>query len=345
MKLLVMRLSALGDVAMTIPVITSLARQYPQLEITLMSKPFIKPLFVGMPPNFHFREIDIKEYRGLLGLIRLFRELKDENYDIIADLHDVLRTKILRFLFRVTGKRVFYIDKGRKEKRALTRKNNKILKQLPSSFSRYENVFLLLGYPVKTTFHSIYGEGKGETNLFAPVIGIPDSKKWIGLAPFAAHRGKRLPEEITKALLLELSKFSNWRIFLFGGGGEERKLLEDWARLYDNIESVAGKFKLNEELALMSHLSTMISMDSANMHLASLTGVPVISIWGATHPFAGFMGWGQTTANAIQIELACRPCSIFGNKPCLLKRGQYACLNHTPYNIVSTVAKVVNTPE
>jgi ADP-heptose:LPS heptosyltransferase len=75
----------------------------------------------------------------------------------------------------------------------------------------------------------------------------------------------------------------------------------------------------------MSHLDLMLSMDSANMHLASLTGVPVISIWGATHPYAGFMGYGQNPDNAIQTSLPCRPCSIYGNKPCMSK--DYACLN------------------
>lgn len=340
MRLLIIRLSALGDVAMTVPVVTSLAQQYPQLEITLMSKPFVKPLFVGMPSNFHFREVDVKAYRGIWGLIRLFGELRKEGYDAVADLHDVLRTKVIRLLFKISGKRVTYIDKGRKEKKALVRSKHKVMKQLPSSFVRYEKVFQALGYPVQTTFRSIYGEGKGDTSLFVPILGLPDEKQWIGFAPFAAHKGKRLPEETIKALLQDLSRFSEWKVLLFGGGTEERELLENWAKPYSNIESVAGKFKLSGELALMSHLNTMISMDSANMHLASLTGIPVVSVWGATHPFAGFMGWGQTADNAIQTELSCRPCSIFGNKPCLRK--DYACLariNHQ--DIIRKVENII----
>ena len=92
----------------------------------------------------------------------------------------------------------------------------------------------------------------------------------------------------------------------------------------------------------MSHLDVMISMDSSNMHLASLTDTPVVSIWGATHPFAGFLGWRQTTDNAIQISLDCRPCSIFGNKPCL--RGDYACMqNIAPETIVEKVKSIINS--
>ena len=94
------------------------------------------------------------------------------------------------------------------------------------------------------------------------------------------------------------------------------------------------------ELTFMSTLDIMISMDSANMHLASLVGIPVVSIWGATHPYAGFMGWGQSIDNAIQIDLPCRPCSIYGNKPCM--RGDYACLkNISPEQIVEKVEAVI----
>ena len=95
-----------------------------------------------------------------------------------------------------------------------------------------------------------------------------------------------------------------------------------------------------EELALMSHLDVMLAMDSGNMHLASLVGTPVVSVWGATHPYAGFMGWGQSEKNAVQISLPCRPCSIFGNKPCI--RGDYACLRQiTPNQIIEKVESLL----
>ena len=88
----------------------------------------------------------------------------------------------------------------------------------------------------------------------------------------------------------------------------------------------------------MSHLDVMLSMDSANMHLASLVATPVVSVWGATHPYAGFMGWNQNPENVIQIPLECRPCSIFGQKACL--RGDYACMNRiAPETIVEQIEK------
>ena len=323
MKILVLRLSALGDVAMTVPVIDSLARQYPGVEVTVLSTPFVAPLFARMPANVRLQGVDLGKYRGIGGLFRLFRRLRKERYDAVADLHDVLRTKVLRGLFACFGTSTAHIDKGRKEKRELTRPRHKKLVPLKSSFERYADVFRQLGFSVEVTFRSVYGDGKGEASLFQRVTGAPDETHWIGIAPFAAHRGKMLPESTVARLIEAAATHPRWTVFLFGGKAEAEKL-EGWSRPYDNVLSLAGKLNLDGELALMSRLEVMVSMDSANMHLASLTGTPVLSVWGATHPYAGFMGWGQSLDRAVQTDLPCRPCSIFGNKPCL--RGDYACL-------------------
>ena len=98
---------------------------------------------------------------------------------------------------------------------------------------------------------------------------------------------------------------------------------------------------MSDELILMSHLDVMVSMDSSNMHMASLVGTKVVSIWGATHPYAGFMGWRQSEENAVQLDMPCRPCSVYGNKPCL--RGDYACMNNiSPEMIIEKIAKLFN---
>ena len=343
MKLLVIRFSALGDVAMTVPVIDALARRYRDVDITILSRPHVQPLFARMPAHVHFRGIDLNRYKGIGGLYRLFRELKREGYDAVADLHDVLRSQVIRTLFACTGARVAHIDKGRSEKKALTRPHNKQLHPLPSSFDRYEAVFARLGYPVKSDFRSIYGDGQGDPSLFQTVTGLPDGTRWIGIAPFAAHPGKILPEETMQRLLTLLSAREDYRIFLFGGGKEETRQLEAWAASSPRITSVAGKLTLEAELSLMSHLHVMVSMDSANMHVASLVGIPVVSVWGATHPYTGFMGWKQSERHAVQVALPCRPCSIFGNKPC--RRGDYACLTRIKAeDILRNIEEIINQP-
>jgi ADP-heptose:LPS heptosyltransferase len=101
--------------------------------------------------------------------------------------------------------------------------------------------------------------------------------------------------------------------------------VQQWEEEIFSVFNVAGKYSFEDELAIISNVDKMVSMDSANMHLASLFNVPVVSIWGATHPFAGFYGWAQEEANIVQTNLECRPCSVFGNKPCY--RGDHACMN------------------
>lgn len=156
----------------------------------------------------------------------------------------------------------------------------------------------------------------------------------------AAHVGKIYPLSKQEQVISLLSERKNTKILLFGGGAKEIEVLAKWERQYPNVISTAGKLTLNSELALMSHLDVMLSMDSANMHLASLVNIPVVSIWGATHPYAGFMGWKQLPDNAVQVDLPCRPCSIFGNKPCWRK--DYACLQGiTPEMVVHRIEQVI----
>ena len=165
-----------------------------------------------------------------------------------------------------------------------------------------------------------------------PVIDSIGEKKmfqqWIGIAPFAAHKGKIYPVEKMEMVIAEIiRRHPSCRLMLFGGGQNEMEVLNDWCNRYKNCLNVSALLgSLQQEMIVMSQLDTMVSMDSANMHLASICGTRVVSIWGATHPYAGFMGWNQSTDDAVQIDLPCRPCSIYGNRPCM--RGDYACLNN-----------------
>ena len=326
-KILVIRFSAIGDVAMTVPVIHSLATQYPQHQIKVLSRPNMAALFAHLPSNVSFWGADLKgTYKGFVGLNKLFRELKAEQFDYIADFHDVIRTQYLRLRFLLHGTKVAHIDKGRKGKKALTRPSNKVKVQQASSFQRYARVLEQLGLPIRMNFQSIYSEGKGNSSAFSTLTGSKGADKWVGIAPFATHTGKIYPQEFMEQVIQILDAQGGLRIFLFGGGKKEIEILTQWANQYPSATCIAGKLKMDAELALMSYLDVMVSMDSGNMHLASLVNTPVVSIWGATHPLAGFMGWNQSEENAVQMDLPCRPCSVYGNKPCYRK--DYACLHN-----------------
>jgi len=333
--ILVIRTSALGDVAMTVPVLKQLLQQYPALQLTVLTSPAFTPLFEPLERTTVYTLEKRGKHKGIFGIYRLFRELKAQyKFDAVADLHNVLRSILLRSLFKLAGVRTAKIDKGRKEKKELTSKQNKKLVQLKTSFQRYADVFAAIDLPfVLDTQQSVYPQQALSDNaamLFQP------GKKHIGIAPFAKHEEKMYPIEKTLVVINSLLANPNNQLFLLGGGRDEIKMLAEWERQFPGVVNLAGKFSFKEELAVISHLDVLISMDSANMHLASLFGVPVVSVWGATHPFAGFYGWGQKKENAVQIDLYCRPCSVFGNKPCY--RGDHACMEQLPESWITTKA-------
>jgi len=349
----------MGDVAMTVPVVYSLAKQYPHVRVTVLSRPFARPFFENLAPNVGFMEADIKgEYKGVKGMNALYRRLIAKQFTAIADLHSVLRSSYLRMRFNLASFKVAHIDKHRKGKRKLVATSGKILKQQPTSFQNYADVFAELGYPVKMDFQSIFGEGKGDlSTLSGEVFGIGEKKMqkesisldvnhieepWIGIAPFAAHQGKIYPVTLMEKVIQQLiHSRPHCHIFLFGGGKDETPVMDEWAGKYPQVVNASAHLGgLQQELVLMSHLHVMLSMDSANMHLASLVNTPVVSVWGATHPYAGFMGWHQSPDNAVQLDMPCRPCSIYGNKPCM--RGDFACMkNISPEMVVEKIMKVL----
>ncbi len=323
--ILVIRLSAMGDVAMTVPVLKQLLEQHPNIHLTVLTQPFFATLFEPLErTTIHFAETKTK-HKGLRGLYQLYRELKNQyKFDAVADLHNVLRSKLLTFWFRSSGIKTATIDKGRKEKKQMTAKGNKRLVPLKTSFQRYADVFNQSGFSF-TLNTSLIPYGK-QTLPNAAINLISLTKKNILIAPFAKHREKMYPPDKMKRVIQELLKNDQVQIFLLGGGKNETESLSEWEKEFTGVINLAGKFSFKEEQAIISNMDLVVSMDSANMHLASLFGVPVVSVWGATHPYAGFYGWNQSMDNAVQIDLYCRPCSVFGNKPCY--RGDHACMKH-----------------
>ena len=260
---------------------------------------------------------------------------------LCTDFHHVLRSKYLCLRFRLANIPVAFICKGRAGKKKLVRRRHKVLENQKSSFRRYADVLEKLGLPVLLNFSSIYGEGKGDFAEIEPMTGPKGKQKWIGIAPFAKHKGKIYPLELQEQVVAHFAANPAVKVFLFGGGKSEQEVFDSWIAKYPSVVSMIGKLNMRTELNLMSHLDVMLSMDSANMHLASLVNIPVVSVWGATHPYAGFMGWKQLPVNTVQLDLSCRPCSVYGQKPCW--RGDYACLRDiTPEQVIAKIEGIID---
>ncbi|MDB5241841.1 MAG: glycosyl transferase [Spirosoma sp.] len=344
--LLLLRFSAMGDVALLAPVVKAVVDRYPDIRITVVTRPKFAVFFAQFP-QVRVVEADVNErHKGLAGLFRLFQELRKMNpVDLVVDANENLRSAVLKRLFRMAGITSVTIDKGRTEKKALTRKDDKIRRPLPHSIDRYANLFGAAGFTVQPPASFSFTptpSAESELAAFLERKGLTPgvhSEPWLGIAPFAQHLQKIWPFDRFKPLLEQLYVTQPVRIFLFGGGPQEIAQLETLRQCFPQSIIVAGQLTLAAELALMHRLDGMLCMDSGNKHLAALSGVRVLSIWGATHPDAGFGPWGQENDAIIQVPadvLTCRPCSVFGNLPCW--RGDLACLNDIS---VATVAERV----
>lgn len=324
MRLLVIRTSAMGDVALVTPVLKEMKRQFPDTAITLLTRSSFKAFFSPSDklsiffPDFRGR------HKSLAGLIRLYRDLKKQGrIDHVIDLHDVIRSKVLRFLFRLDGIPVSVIDKGRKEKRELITGKRK--EQLRHSVMRYCDVFVKAGFVLNPTDKQSIVPSQAGLKKAGGLMATGKILN-IGVAPYALHKLKMWPEENMISLMMLISEKHTVRFFLFGGKEESDQLEEIKKKIIGSV-NLAGMLSLDEELAVMSKLDFMIAMDSSNMHMADLVGTKVISIWGGTDPLNGFGAWMQPAEYSIRIpveELTCRPCTVYGKGECA--RGDFACM-------------------
>lgn len=305
----------MGDVAMTVPVLQVLTQSHPDLKITVVTRGFFKPMFNNLP-NVHFHEADVYgKHKGGVGLWRLATELKALNIDAVADLHNVIRSNVITSFLWLKGVPSNKIDKGRREKTQLTQADGKEIRPLKSTHERYADVFRKLGFAIDLdTWIKPRPEPLTERSL--ELMGSSNFKK-IGIAPFAAFSSKMYPLENIEALVTRLNSQQEYDFFLFGGGKKEAEQLETLARPFKNVRNLTGKMSFEEELACISHLDAMVSMDSGNGHLAALFGIPVITLWGVTHPYAGFVPFNQPMKNQLMADrkkFPLIPTSIYGNK-------------------------------
>ena len=354
-KTLILRFSSMGDVVMTIPIIRCLEKKYPKNKFIFVTHPKFKSFFHEFK-NVEIFELDlINRHKGIFGLFRLFSDLKKLNPRRIADLHSVLRTNILSFLFKIFLKKVSVIDKKRKERKALVRKENKIFKPLTPVHFLYQEVFNKLGFSIDLTKDHIFPAAKTIDLIVSPEALIPTpeqlkvrqdeindlsskNKKKIGVAPFAKHEAKMYPLDLTQKIVSYIQ--DNHTVFLFGFGKLEMETIHRWSNVFPNVYASKyyhdyanhyseilleprGFFNKDDfqdfryEIAQISNLDLMISMDSANGHIAANYNVPVITLWGLTHPYTGFSTFNSDPKNQFCVDrekFPLVPNSIYGNK-------------------------------
>lgn len=340
--ILAIRLSAMGDVAMTAPVISAICKSYPNIRITVLTRGLFAPMFSQIDGVSVF-EADVKKrHKGVLGLWKLYRELKALDIDAVADLHNVLRSNILRCFFGIGNIPFVQIDKGRRGKKLLTAARGKVFKPLPTTHQRYLEVFSKFGIAIDSLWQNYLPKWP----LSEKVLNLMASRqrKWVGIAPFAAYEGKMYPLHLMEEVIDRLNASKKYSLLFFGGGERERGQFEAWEKKFDHTLNIVGHLSFKEELQLISNLDVMLSMDSGNGHLAAMYGIPTVTLWGVTHPYAGFYPYGQSANNAL---LADRkrypkiPTSVYGNK---MPEGYEKCMETIrPEAVVNKIEALLYT--
>ncbi len=338
-NILVIRFSALGDVTIAAHLIKASLDQNPNSNIFILTKPQFRPIFKLFLPDKNIITPDLKNYKGFFGLAKLAQFLsKNYNFDTVADIHSVIRSWIIDFFLFFHGKKIFIINKQKKLRRSLTKLKNKKLRPLTPVYILYKKTLQKTGLNINL-------------NQYKPNFNFPNSlniqqfisqnKFNIGIAPFAAHKSKQYPLDKMLKIITYLNNSNKFNIIIFGGGKKEETIAANWEKNFKNLKSSINKIPLDQQIALMKKLDLIITMDSGNMHLASLTNTPNITIWGATHPFMGFIpvyNWNPKLA--IQKNIPCRPCSVFGSDKCPLNNFQ--CLDIDPIIILRKIFSTLN---
>ncbi|NNE03749.1 MAG: glycosyltransferase family 9 protein [Eudoraea sp.] len=312
-RLVILRFSALGDVALTVPVLLGFLETYPDYVLTVVTRPKFRPIFEQIK-GVNVLEAQLEaDHKGIKGLFRLFKSINELHPEAIVDLHNVLRTKILHLFTVFSSRRTSVIDKGRSEKRALTRSANKVWKPLKHTTTRYKETFESLGF----SFDLGNSHTLPSRTLPAHIMEYKAIRgKLIGIAPFAAHRGKMYSLSKFETVIASLNAELDCTLICFGGGSKEKAAIEQWEDQYQKCINLIGKVSFGDELAVISNLDLMLSMDSGNGHLAAIFGVPTLTLWGITHPYAGFAPYNQPHENSLladRSQFPDVPTSIYGN--------------------------------
>ncbi len=334
--IVVLRLSSMSSTAIAALAVAGLHKARPDMEITVVVRERYFPFFDGMG-GVRLVGFDSDGYDAPGGILRLRHDILEWEADAVADLHGNLFTRILCRLLMPWQCRTANVDNGREGKALLTRKFRKVFVQQRPTVMRYCDVMERLG--VRVTPCLPERKAAPLTEAIAARAGGKHGV-WVGVAPFAAYNGKIYPLKYTDRLV-EMLCGRYERVFLFGRGKYERQFAEAMELRHEHVVSTMDKLNLAQELDLMGRLDVVVTMDSAPMHMAALTGTRTVSIWGATHPYAGYGGFGQPEESMVQTDMACRPCSVNGHKRCMF--GDYACMNGiTPEQVADRVDAVLH---
>lgn len=338
-KILVIRLGSIGDVVLITPVLRTLRKNLPQARISVLVKGEYAQILSGNP---HVDEvISLKangEHRGFWGLMRLIKGLKRERFDLVVDLHANLRSWLISTL--MGAQRVIRYRKRWWQRRALV-----YLKWLPVGSRHTVDLYLdalrPLGIEVADRLPEIYlsRDDIHFAQNFLREVGVREDDLLIGLSLGASWSPKRWTVEGFSSLGDLLMGGHGAEAILFGDGADYEFVTEVTSRMVHSPILPPKGLSLGQLTALIDRCQVLVTNDSGPMHLAVARGVPVVAIFGPTHPKLGFSPLGPRDV-VLTKDLGCSPCSLHGQRKCHRKSRE--CMELiTPNEVLSAVERIL----
>jgi ADP-heptose:LPS heptosyltransferase len=330
-KILILRFSSIGDIVLTTPVIRNIKTQLDDCEVHYCTKPSYRSILEANPyiDKIHTLEGSIKELVG---------HLKKEKFDVIIDLHNNLRTSIIKGLLKTTS---YSFDKINFRKWLMV---NLKINKLPNRHivERYMDTVKMLGVKMDSLGLDYFIPD----HEFVPKTILPEPyhKEYVVYAIGAQHATKRLPFK----RMIELCDKINKPILLLGGP-EDAETGEKIVKFFERTEKSAsfeegllelnkksiivngcGKYSINESASLVKQATYVFSHDTGLMHIAAAFKKPVYSIWGNTIPQFGMYPYRTKFTVFENNKLSCRPCSKIGYSKC--PKGHFKCMNNVIFD-------------
>jgi ADP-heptose:LPS heptosyltransferase len=319
MKILVIRFSSMGDIIYTTPVVRCLKKQLPDAEIHFLTKPAFKYIYDNNP------------YVDKLLLLKptlseTIADIKAERYDHIIDLHNNLRTAIIKLRTGIHASTY----KKQTIRKWLSLKLN--LKLVPP-------VHLVDRYLKAAAFLGVTNDGKPidyyikKDHQLPALLPASHQQKYVAFVIGATHFTKRMPNE----KIISICRQINYPIVLLGGNDVKANGDEITAAIGYNVYNACGVTSLDESVFLVSKAQKVVGFDTGLTHIAEAFNVPIVSVWGGTVPeLLGVQPYMVKDVLIAGIDLSCRPCSKFGLEKCPL--GHFKCMYDIPEeNILSFV--------
>lgn len=339
MKVLVIRLSSLGDVVLATPVVELLKKHHPDAEVDFLVKREYSELLQGNKNISRIISFDSKgTHKGLKGLLAIVGELKEEGYTYLVDLHGNLRSRIITGLL-ANSKTLRYKKQVLQRRMLLWGLEPPTIHTVKAYCSSLSSLDVEIDFIPLPSIRISQEEDDVASGLLR-TFEISDGLLLTGLNPGAKWATKRWTEEgfveVGKKAISELGG----KVLLFGGPDEKGLCERIAGSIGEGALSVAGKTGLKEAAALIKRCNVFVTNDSGPMHIATAVGTPVVAIFGPTVQGFGFSPLGKSVV--VEKELKCRPCSLHGSERC--PKGHFECMKGISVDTVFEKIKEIVKP-